>query len=458
MDFAPSAKARELRLRLEAFMQRFVLPYNAAWHRSVQDGHYPPPFLEDLKALAREEGLWNLFLPTLREDDPGTRLDHLDYAPLAEVMGRLPWASEIFNCSAPDTGNMELLHLFATPAQRVRWLVPLLDGRVRSAFAMSEPDVASSDPTNLQTTVRREGEQLVLNGRKWFITGAAHPNCKFLIVMCRNDGDGGNSEDAAEGDMHHRHSMLLVPLDTPGVQVVRNIPVVQHQAPEGHCEILLRNVRVPADHLLGGWGQGFAMAQARLGPGRVHHCMRTIGQCELALDLATERTLERHAFGKHLSDFANVQDWIAESRIEIDQARLLVLRVAWALDRGGADPAQLRAQVAAIKVVAARLQSRVVERAMQAFGAMGMSPDTPLAYFWTWGRAMHLMDGPDEVHLRTVARYELAQARARMGSTAAYFTTPEQLHRPREIASTASTSTRLTILPCFLSCLRPCAA
>lgn len=430
MDFNHSPKALALRQQLEAFMQQYLLPYNAAWHRSVQEGIYPPPFLEDLKALAREAGLWNLFLPGLQEDEPGTRLGHLDYAPLAETMGRLPWAAEVFNCSAPDTGNMELLHRFATPEQRVQWLMPLLEGRIRSAFAMSEPDVASSDPTNLQTTVRREGGQLVLNGRKWFITGAAHPNCRLLVVMCRNDEAQGGGEPAGA---HHRHSLVLAPMDTPGLQVLRNISVVHHHAPEGHCEILLRDVRVPLDHLLGGWGEGFAMAQARLGPGRVHHCMRTIGQCELALALATERTLERQAFGKYLSDFSNVQEWIAESRIEIDQARLLILHAAWALDEGRDDAAQLRARVAAIKVVAARLQTRVVDRAMQAFGAMGLSPDTPLAYFWTWGRALHLMDGPDEVHLRTVARHELALAKARAGSTAAYFTTPEQLQAPPRI-------------------------
>lgn len=442
MDFNHSSRALALRQQLEAFMQQYLLPYNAAWHRSVQEGIYPPPFLEDLKALAREAGLWNLFLPGLQEGEPGTRLGHLDYAPLAETMGRLPWAAEVFNCSAPDTGNMELLHRFATPGQRLQWLTPLLEGQIRSAFAMSEPDVASSDPTNLQTTVRREGEQWVLNGRKWFITGAAHPNCRLLVVMCRNDeatgevqGDaqGKAQGDAAPARAHHRHSMVLVPMDTPGLQVVRNITVVHHHAPEGHCEILLRDVRVPLDHLLGGWGEGFAMAQARLGPGRVHHCMRTIGQCELALELATERTLERQAFGKYLSDFSNVQEWIAESRIEINQARLLILHAAWALDEGKDDAAQLRARVAAIKVVAARLQTRVVDRAMQAFGAMGLSPDTPLAYFWTWGRALHLMDGPDEVHLRTVARHELGQAKARAGSTAAYFTTPEQLQAPPRI-------------------------
>ena len=435
MDFAPTAHAKALGQRLEDFLQRFVLPYNAAWYRSVQDGVYPPPFLEDLKALARDGGLWNLFLPGLQSHEPGTRLTHLEYAPLAEAMGRMPWASEVFNCSAPDTGNIELLHRFADAAQRSQWLTPLLDGRIRSAFAMTEPDVASSDPTNLQTTVRREagaeGDTLVLHGRKWFITGAAHPHCQLLIVMCRNAPQDGAGEADTASHSHQQHSLVLVPLDTPGVQVVRNISVLHHHAPEGHCEILLQAVRVPASQLLGAWGAGFAMAQARLGPGRVHHCMRSIGQCELALQLAAERTLERQMFGRYESEFSNVQDWLAESRIEIDQARLLVLRAAWLLDQGAAaDPADTRAQVAAIKVVAARLQTRVVDRAMQVFGAMGLSPDTPLAQFWSWGRALHLMDGPDEVHLRTVARHELAQARARAGASGAWFTTPEQLQAP----------------------------
>ena len=420
MDFSPSPQARQWHERLQAFMDRYLLPYNAAWHQCVKDGVFPPPFMDDLKALAQEEGLWNLFLPGLQANEPGTGLGHLDYAPLAETMGRLPWAAEVFICNAPASGNMELLHLFASDGQKQTWLAPLLRGEIRSAFAMSEPDVASSDPTNLQTPLRADGDGWVLNGRKWFITGAAHPRCQVLIVMCRN-------ADAPEQAAHQQHSMVLVPLNTPGVEVVRNIPVVHHLAPEGHCEIVFRQVRVPQDHLLGAWGQGFAMAQARLGPGRVHHCMRTIGQCELALEMATERALERSAFGKHLSDQSNVQDWLAESRLEIDQARLLVLKTAWMLDVGQAPAAELRAQVSAIKVVAARLQTRVVDRAMQVFGAMGLSPDTPLAYFWTWGRAMHLMDGPDEVHLRTLARHELHKARERMGQTAAYFTTPEQM-------------------------------
>ena len=426
MDFSPSPRAQEWQARLAAFMDRYLLPYNAAWHQAARQGEFPPPFLEDLKTLAREEGLWNLFLPTLRDDEPGTALSHLDYAPLAEAMGRLPWAAEVFNCNAPDSGNIELLHLFADDTQRRQWLMPLMQGEIRSAFAMSEPDVASSDPTNLQTTVRREDGRLVINGRKWFITGAAHPHCRLLIVMCRNEGE-------VDGDRHHGHSMVLVPIDTPGVELVRNIPVVHHVSPEGHCEILLRDVRVPESHLLGTWGEAFAMAQARLGPGRVHHCMRTIGQCELALEMAAERTLERKTFGKYLADQSNVQEWLAQSRLDIDQARLLVLRTAWMLDHSqDAAVVNLRAQVAAIKVVAARLQTQVVDRAMQVFGAMGLSPDTPLAYFWTWGRALHLMDGPDEVHMRTLARHELDKARERMGQSARYFTTPQQMQsQPR---------------------------
>jgi acyl-CoA dehydrogenase len=419
VNFEPSPTAKTALQQLEAFIERFVLPHNGAWHRCASQGIHPA-FMEDLKALARAEGLWNLCLPGLREDEPGTRMDNLDYAPLAEAMGRLPWSAEVFNCSAPDSGNMDLLQRHASPAQRQQWLMPLLEGEIRSAFAMSEPDVASSDPTNLQTAVRREGGQLVINGRKWFITGASHPDCRLLIVMCRNEGE---PETASR---HGGHSMVLVPMDTPGVSVVRNIPIMQHTSPEGHCEILLRDVRVPQENLVGTWGEGFAMAQGRLGPGRVHHCMRTIGQCELALELACDRALERKAFGKYLADQSNVQDWIAESRLEIDQARLLVLRAAWSLDQPERPPG-LRAEVAAIKVVAARLQTRVADRAMQIFGAMGLSPDTPLAWLWTWGRAMRFLDGPDEVHLRTVARQELARACARSGSSSAPPPPPEQM-------------------------------
>lgn len=424
MDFEPSPRAAQWLARLDAFQQRYLLPCNAAWHASAGRG-VQPEFMADLRALAREEGLWNLCLPGLPAQAPGTALSHADYAPLAEAMGRLPWAAEVFNCNAPDSGNMELLLRHASPAQQQRWLQPLLAGVIRSAFAMSEPDVASSDPTSLQTEVRRDGGELVINGRKWFITGAAHPDCRLLIVVCRN-------ADAGADDRHGAHSLVLVPTGTPGVEIVRNIPILQHTALEGHCEIVLRQARVPAENLLGGWGEGFALAQARLGPGRVHHCMRTIGQCELALALACDRALERRSFGRPLAQQANVQDWIAESRLEIDQARLLVLRTAWALDQRE-PPLDLREAIAAIKVVAARLQVRVVDRAIQVFGAMGLSSDTPLAWLFTWGRALRIMDGPDEVHLRTVARGELRRAGDQRGKWADYFTTPQQLAAPIRI-------------------------
>jgi len=415
MDFEFSPDKLALQARVRDFMQRLVLPSNRDWHRWADEGVYPLDVIEPIKAQAKALGLWNLFLPGLRDDEPGTRLSNLDYAPLAEIMGRIPWASEVFNCSAPDSGNIELLHLFASTEQTRRWLRPLLEGEIRSCFAMSEPDVASSDATNLQTRIARDGDDYVVNGRKWFITGALHPRCEVAIVM-------GVSDDGPGADPHRRHSMLLVPMDSPGLVVERNVPIMQHSAIDGHCEMLFRNVRVPAGNLLGEEGAGFAMAQARLGPGRIHHCMRSIGQCELALELLCDRALERKAFGSHLSAFANIRDWIAHSRIEIDQARLLVLRAAWLIDRQG--NAAARADVSAIKVVAAQLQTRVVDRAMQVFGAMGMSPDTPLAYLWTWGRALHLFDGPDEVHLGVVARQELTHARGRRGVTADYLVPP----------------------------------
>jgi len=413
MDFEYPEPVQRLQRQLRDFIDDHVLPANAEWLRIADTGEYPLAIVDDLKAKARQQGLWNLFLPGLRPDEPGTRLTNLEYAPLAEIMGRVPWASEVFNCNAPDTGNTELLHLFATPEQRARWLAPLLEGEIRSCFGMTEPDVASSDATNIATTIHRDGDHYLINGRKWFTTGALHPNCKLCIVMGVTDPDG---------DAHQRHSMVLVPTDTPGFTVVRNVPIMHHHAPEGHCEVLLRNVRVPVSNLLGEQGKGFALAQARLGPGRVHHCMRTVGQCELALELMCERALSRRAFGKALGDFANVQDWIAESRVEIDQARLLVLRAAWLMDRQG--NAAARIDVSAIKLVAARLQTRVLDRAMQVFGAMGLTPDTPLAFLWTWGRAMRFLDGPDEVHLRTIARHELGLARKRLGSTAAYYNAP----------------------------------
>ena len=423
MNFEYSEKTRAMQRRVQDFVDRHVLPHHRAWFEATEHGEHPTKLIDDLKALAQGEGLWNLFLPALAADEPGTRLTNLEYAPLAEIMGRLPWSSEVFNCNAPDTGNMELMHLFATPQQRERWLLPLLRGEIRSAFAMTEPDVASSDATNLEATIARNSDKAggyVVNGRKWFITGAIHPHCRVVIFM-------GRVADADTREPHQRHSMVLVPIDTPGLRIVRNLPVMNHLAVDGHCELLFRDVRVPADALLGEEGAGFALAQARLGPGRIHHCMRTIGQCELALDLMGERALERKAFGKRLSDQANVRDWIAESRIEIDQARLLVLRAADRIDREGNRAA--RVDVSAIKVLAGRLQTRVLDRAIQVFGAMGLTNDTPLAGLWSWGRALRFIDGPDEVHLNVVAKAELARIQGAAGSNAMYYTP----HRETEV-------------------------
>jgi acyl-CoA dehydrogenase len=397
-------------------MKRHILPANAEWHWQVEAGNYPMALIDGLKERAKAEGLWNLFLPALRDDEPGTRLTNLEYAPLAEIMGRIPWSSEVFNCSAPDTGNMEILHMFATPEQRQRWLMPLLNGDIRSCIGITEPDAASSDPTNLKTTIVRDGGDYVINGRKWFTTGAQHPSARFCILM-------GLSDSRPEASPHARHSMIIVPLETPGVKVVRNLPILNHHSPEGHCEVIYSNVRVPASNILGEEGKGFMLAQARLGPGRIHHCMRTIGQCELALELMRERALERKVYGRYLSDFANNQDWIAEARMDIDQARLLTLRAAWMMDKFGNHAA--RVDVSAIKVVAARLQTKVTDRAMQIFGAAGLTNDTPLAYLFTWGRALRYIDGPDEVHLRAVARSELKKAQADRGETLAYLVQPQ---------------------------------
>ncbi len=418
MDFAYSPKVEALRTELRAFMDQRVVPEIGAWQREVEAGVWPPSMIEPLKQAARAEGLWNLFLPGLRDDEPGTRLANLEYAPLAEIMGRVVWASEVFNCSAPDTGNMELLHLFATPAQREQWLLPLLDGKIRSCFAMTEPDVASSDATNIRTSIRRQGEHYVINGRKWFITGAADPRCRICIVMGVTDPDA---------QPHARHSMVLVPMDTPGVEVVRNLSIMHHVAPEGHCEMRFADVRVPVSNLLGEEGRGFALAQARLGPGRIHHCMRSIGQCELALELMCARARERETFGRKLAEHGTVAEWIALTRQEIDQARLLVLRAAWRIDREGNRSA--RNDVAMIKVVVPRLQTSVLSRAMQVYGAMGLTPDTPLALLWTWGRALQFVDGPDEVHLRTIARHEMKRQEANHVRSADYLTPPEVLRR-----------------------------
>lgn len=414
MDFAYSPRADALRAQLRQFLDERILPLNPRWHREVEgQGLYPPTFLDEIKDAAKAEGLWNLFLPDLPRDMPGQGLSNLDYAPLAEIMGRVFWASEVFNCNAPDTGNMELLNLFATDEQRQRWLDPLFRGEIRSCFAMTEPGVASSDATNIQTTITDDGDAWIVDGRKWFITGAADPRCALAIVL-------GVSDTRPDADPHRRHSTVIVPMDAPGLTVLRNIPVMQHLAPEGHCELVFDRVRVPKANLLGEVGHGFANAQARLGPGRIHHCMRTIGQCEVALELMADRALTRRAFGKALAEHSQIGEWIALSRMEIDQARLFVLRAAWKIDREGKRAA--RVDVSAIKVVAARLQTTVLDRAIQVFGAAGLTPDTPLAFLWTWGRALRFIDGPDEVHIRGVARQELKEAAGRSDRARAYLT------------------------------------
>ena len=410
MNFEYSQKVLSMKEQLDDFMQRHVLPNDRRWHEIAHSGAYPGEVVEPLKQKARDAGLWNLFLPALRPQEPGTALSNMEYAPLAEVMGRIPWSSEVFNCNAPDTGNMEILHMFATPEQRAKWLDPLLAGEIRSGVSITEPDVASSDPTNLETTIDRDGDHFVINGRKWFTTGALHPLFAFTLVF-------GVSDRSPDSPKHRRHSFVVVPKDTPGFRVMRDVPLMHHHSPEGHCEVSFENVRVPVSNLLGEEGSGFAIAQARLGPGRIHHCMRTIGQCELALELMCDRAITRSTFGKPLSDNSNIRDWIAESRIEIEQARLLNLKAAWLMDTAGNKAA--RREISAIKVVAARLQTRVVDRAMQVFGAKGLTADTPLAYLWTWGRALRYIDGPDEVHLRGIAREEIEAAKLRRASAKA---------------------------------------
>jgi acyl-CoA dehydrogenase len=416
MDFTYSARTEALRQQLLQFMGAYIMPAIPRYEREVAAGSRHPPFLEDLKQLARSEGLWNLFLPGLTDDEPGQRLTNLEYAPLAEIMGRVAWAPEVFNCSAPDTGNMEILHLFATPGQRERWLNPLLEGTIRSCFAMTEPDVASSDATNIQMSIRRIGDEYVINGRKWFITGAAHPHCKLAIVMGVTDPDGPS---------HRRQSMVLVPLDTPGVRVVRDLPVMNHYSADGHCELTFRDVHVPVANLVHEEGAGFAIAQARLGPGRVHHCMRSIGQCELALELMCDRAAERRAFGVYLHQHGTVAEWIALSRIEIEQARLLVLKAAWLMDRDG--PKAAAREISMIKALVPRMQTTICDRAIQTFGAMGLSGDTPLAMLWTWGRLLRFADGPDEVHLRSVAKQEMRRSSEHRGASAAYMVPPANL-------------------------------
>jgi acyl-CoA dehydrogenase len=401
MDFAYSDKVNTLIRRVSDFMDRFIYPNQRTYHDQIAasgNPHHHAEIVDELKEKAKAEGLWNLFLP---DAEYGAGLTNLEYAPLAEVMGRVGWASEVFNCAAPDTGNMEILAQFGTPEQKKQWLEPLLDGRIRSAFAMTEPDVASSDASNIQLSIKREGDEYVLNGRKWWISGAARPRCKIFIVM------GKTAPDSP--DKYRQQSMVLVPKATPGVAVVRSLPVMGYMDNESHCEVLFENVRVPVTNLLGEEGGGFTIAQARLGPGRIHHCMRAIGAAQYALELMCERALSRVAFGKPLADQEVIQDWIAQSHLEIEQARLLTLKAAWMIDHLGKKAAQN--EIAMIKVVAPQVLTTVVNRAIQVFGGAGVSDDFPLASMWAHGRTLHIVDGPDEVHKRALARSILRQRR-----------------------------------------------
>jgi acyl-CoA dehydrogenase len=398
MGFKPSDKVKRLQAQLQAFMDREVYPAETVYERQLAeaaDRWQPPPVLEELKRKARAAGLWNLFLP---DSEFGAGLSNLEYAPLCEIMGRSPIAPEAFNCSAPDTGNMEVLARYGTQEQQERWLKPLLEGEIRSAFAMTEPAVASSDATNIEASIRRDGNRgYVINGRKWWTSGAMDPRCQILIVM-------GKTDPAAP--RHQQQSMILVPRETQGVTVLRHLTVFGYDdAPHGHCEVEFRDVSVPAENLLLGEGRGFEIAQGRLGPGRIHHCMRLIGLAERSLAALCARVKTRVAFGKPLAEQGVVMEWIAESRIEIEQARLLTLKAADMMDKAGNRAA--RAEIAMIKVVAPRMALAVIDRAIQAHGAAGLSADFGLAYAWARTRAMRIVDGPDEVHRVTIARLEL---------------------------------------------------
>jgi len=400
MDFAPSPRAADLQDRLLRFMDEMVYPAEpvfAEQMRASGDPHFHPPVMEELKAEARTRGLWNLFLPHVTEWTPDP-VSNIDYAPLAEITGRSPLAPEALNSAAPDTGNMEILSLFGTPEQKERWLVPLLAGEIRSCFAMTEPDVASSDARNIGLSIRRDGDEYVLNGRKWWISGAANPRCAVAIVMGKTDPDAPT---------YTQQSMVLVPMDTPGLTVVRDLLVFGYNDREGHCELRFDDVRVPASNLLGTEGGGFALAQARLGPGRIHHCMRCIGMAERALELMCRRVTDRVAFGKPLAQQGVIQEWIADSRIEIEQARLLTLKTAWLMDTVGNKGARI--EISAIKVVAPNVALRVVDRAIQAHGGGGVSQDFPLAGMWAGLRTLRFADGPDEVHRMQLARRELGR-------------------------------------------------
>ncbi|MGV0759598.1 acyl-CoA dehydrogenase [Tistrella mobilis] len=399
MEFGISPRAQDIRERLIEFMDAYVYPAEAVFeeqHRASPDRWVTPPIIEELKAKARAAGLWNLFLP---HSERGAGLNNLDYAPLCEVMGRSEIAPEVFNCNAPDTGNMEVLERYGTEEHKRQWLEPLLEGKIRSAFAMTEPMVASSDATNIESRIERDGDDYVINGRKWWTSGAPDPRCKILIFMGKTRFDGPR---------HSQQSMILVPMDTPGVTVLRPLKVFGYDdAPHGHAEVLFENVRVPAENILLGEGRGFEIAQGRLGPGRIHHCMRLIGLAERALELMCKRAQQRTAFGKTLAEHGMTRHYIAQSRMEIDQARLLTLKAAWMMDTVGNKNA--KSEIAAIKVVAPNMATRVIDRAIQVHGGGGVCQDFFLAKAYAGARTLRLADGPDEVHQETIAKLELAK-------------------------------------------------
>jgi acyl-CoA dehydrogenase len=397
MDFEPSQRCVDFKERLTAFMDEHIYPSEELYERQLRESgnpHHQPQAMEELKAHAREAGLWNMFLP---DPDHGAGLSNSDYAPLAEILGRSRIASEACNCSAPDTGNMEVLNQFGTPEQKDRWLTPLLEGEIRSAFAMTEPDVASSDATNVALRIERDGDEYVLNGRKWWTSNALHPHCRILIVMGKTQPDAPT---------YTQQSQILVPIDTPGVTVMRNLPVFGYTDHEGHAEVDFTDVRVPVSNLIAGEGDGFMIAQARLGPGRIHHCMRAIGVAERALEAMCKRAVSRVTFGQPLAMRGNIQDWIAESRIEIEMARLLTLKAAWLMDTVGNRHARI--EISAIKVAAPNVALKVVDRAIQVHGGGGVCDDFSLASAYAHLRTLRLADGPDEVHKLSIARRELA--------------------------------------------------
>lgn len=398
MDFDYSPKVKALISKLERFMEENVYPGEKLFEEQLnaQETRWAavPPIMEELKAKAKQEGLWNLFLP---DREYGAGLSNLEYAPLCEIMGRSIIAPEVFNCNAPDTGNMEVLARYGSDEQKEKWLKPLLNGDIRSCFSMTEPDTASSDATNISCSIVRDGDEYIVNGRKWWSSGAGDPRCKIAIVM------GKTNPDAPR---HEQQSMILVPLDTPGVKIERMLPVFGYDdAPHGHAEITYENVRVPAENMIWGEGKGFAIAQGRLGPGRIHHCMRLIGAAERALELLCKRIQNRVPFGKPLAEQGVIRQWVAESRIEIEQARLLTLKAAYMMDTVGNKAA--KKEIAMIKAVAPRMALAVIDRAIQAFGAAGVSADFPLARLWANARTLRLADGPDEVHLDQIARLEM---------------------------------------------------